>query len=183
MNDKEYLSALLDDELAPTEIELSISKLSGNEETDRLADRYHLIGSSLRGEANHLSSGYLLAGIREKLADEPIVLAPKSEARRESKGKSSSLFKMAIAASLAVVAVGFYSQIGNQVGPIVNPPDRLTDNKIEKPSLKPQWNTMTPELQAKLDHYLVSHHELSVPAVTGGLMPYSTLVSFDSESR
>ncbi len=98
----EKLSALVDGELSDTELEQAAGQLSGDQTLHATWQRYHLIGDILRDDvADGLHGLQVAARVREALADEPVVLAP----RRRKSTAWKPVAGFAIAATVAAVAV------------------------------------------------------------------------------
>lgn len=92
------LSALLDGELEPHEAKPLFRAIGADASLREAWRTYALIGDQMRGE--YAGNPDLTAGVMARLADEPVVLAPRNLPRA---GRSHPL--LALAASVAGVAV------------------------------------------------------------------------------
>lgn len=101
--DQQWLSAFLDDELDERENARVIEALVREGSLRERCDRYQIAAQALRGDRVLPGASRLRERVSAALADEPTCLvAPVKQAAGAS---SSSLWQMALAASLAVVAV------------------------------------------------------------------------------
>lgn len=181
-SEKEKISALIDNALSEHELDGTIKTASKLSDCAETASRYQLIGNALRAESIDLDMQDLASAVHDRLQYEPTVLAPKKKSKIPKWVQPA--VGGAIAASVGLLAINLLVVDNNaNVGePFTGSPvasvERMqpvmpVNNKSET------WRKIDPELQAKLDQYLVDHNEFSTPAATGGLMPYSTLVSYD----
>src|SRR3990172_8442261 len=93
----ERISALMDGEVDEPELARDLVHLSSNGDLRHTWDTYHLIGDTLRGH----TAPALAAKVSQRLASEPIVLAPQ---RRAPRGKIAQL-ALSAAAGVAGVAL------------------------------------------------------------------------------
>jgi sigma-E factor negative regulatory protein RseA len=103
----EQLSAFVDDELNHTAVDPLIKKLTQDAELKQRWQNYHLIGDTLRGSGTGsvpLSAGFADL-VMQALESEPTVLAPKSTVRSHASPMTKRLAGVAIAASVATIAV------------------------------------------------------------------------------
>ena len=154
--------------------------LVGREPEMRAAwERYHLIGQAIRGERIDREVRGLADSVRRAVEREPTVIAPSS---RLGRGVPLAPFAGAVLAAgvaiLAILAVPSLLQgpgpEGGQV-PVVERYARL-DN-----SAPPQtWSPDRQVLADKLDLFLVNHQEAAPATGVKGMLPYATLVGYDS---
>lgn len=152
------ISALFDGELEPHEIHPVIRATVENDALRAEWQTYALIGDQLRREPAIGSD--LTAGIMARLADEPVVLAPRKLSRP---AHHHPLF--ALAASVAGVAVvGWFALAGNSQS--VQPEARLAAVSPQ-PTLAAagqpakQQNVIAAPLRGDLSEYLVAHQTQS----------------------
>ncbi|RLW70013.1 MAG: hypothetical protein B6D71_08045 [gamma proteobacterium symbiont of Stewartia floridana] len=190
MTEQEYerLSALVDEEISEEEISMEINKLSNNAANRGTWSRYHLIGDAMRGETGSLYSPDLAQVISKQLEDEPVVLAPAAIKRRPGL-KKRSYTGLAVAASLAAVAVVMAPQLINPEGSEVPP---ATIAATQAPATETlyvaedgtRWELLKkPEVESRLNAYLVNHQERSPSSNIKGIMPFATFVSYDENKR
>jgi sigma-E factor negative regulatory protein RseA len=187
--DKERISALLDGELPEGEAAGCLDRLTRDADLRSAWGRYHLIGDALRGEPLSLPVGGLAERVSAALEREPAILA--APARRASKPKGRPewlrpLAGAAIAASVAVVTLVSYPYlVGDGQAP--------TSAAVVKATAAPpplavryanhagtHWkNRQRPEVESRLNRYLVDHNEYAAPAGMTGVLPYASFVSYD----
>lgn len=184
----ERLSALADDELPRGEIGGEIQKLCNNALGRDAWSRYHLIGDALRREIGPLYSPSLAQEISRRLQDEPVVLAP--NALRYPGAARKAWVGMAVAASVVAAAVVMTPQMINPDGTdSVVPQVAAVKPQVENKTLYvaqdgTRWELLKkPEVESRLNAYLVNHQELSPSSNIKGIMPYSTFVSYDGNQK
>lgn len=207
MTDKirEQLSALLDDELSATESARLLDQLGQSRELRNQWDRYHLIGDVLRGETLHVSSKQIAERVRERIEMEPaIIAAPKPQSNASpaaSKQRASVQWLkpaagVALAASVAAVTVVSLPQLTGDsdvsdngiliasTQPI-NPPVQLVSSDRSSAYSRGssmRWKNLSePQIESKLNGYLVDHNEYAAPGGMNGVLPYATFVSYDAQ--
>jgi sigma-E factor negative regulatory protein RseA len=189
MTEQEYerLSALVDDEISQEEISMEINKLANNTVNRDAWSRYHLIGDAMRGETGSLYNPGLAQAISKQLEDEPVVLAPAAINRRTGL-KKRSYTGLAVAASLAAVAVVMAPQLINPEGSEA-PPNLATTEVPATQTLYvaedgTRWELLKkPEVESRLNAYLVNHQERSPSSNIKGIMPFATFVSYDENKQ
>lgn len=184
----ERLSALVDDELPRGEISGEIQKLRNSEQVRTAWSRYHLIGDAMRREmGTHYAPG-LAQEISRRLQDEPVVLAPK--ALEQPTSFSRKIWGgLAIAASVTALAVVMTPQLTSPEGEEV--PQQVAEVKpaVQSNTLYvaqdgTRWELLKkPEVESRLNAYLVNHQELSPSSNIKGIMPYATFVSYDGNHQ
>jgi sigma-E factor negative regulatory protein RseA len=134
------LSALLDGEIEQHEAPAMWSALRADPQLRETWSNYQLIGDSLRGEAN--LSAEIVSRVMIRLADEPVVFAPRPNKQPSSWYRSA----LAMAASLAGVAVVGWLALAQQLpskSPTTvarldrpNPPAAVVSAKATSPSMQ-----------------------------------------------
>lgn len=186
----ERLSALVDDELPSNEIGGEVNKLSGSEGAQASWSRYHLIGDAMRREIGPLYDIGLAQAVSKRLEDEPVVLAP-AALKRSVSARRKTLAGLAVAASVAAVAVVMTPQLINPEGSETRP---ATVAQQEQPAVNNQtyfvaqdgtrWELLKkPAVESRLNAYLVNHQERSAASNIKGIMPYATFVSYDRSKK
>ncbi|MES9862982.1 MAG: sigma-E factor negative regulatory protein [Candidatus Thiodiazotropha sp. LLP2] len=190
MTDQEYerLSALVDNEITEDEISIEIKKLSNSQANRDHWSRYHLIGDAMRGETGSLYNPGLAQAISKKIEDEPVVLAP-GAIKRPGKLRKRTYTGLAVAASIAAVAVVMAPQMINPEGsetPQVSVaaaqrPDTQTLYVVEDGT---RWELLKkPKVESRLNAYLVNHQERSPSSNIKGIMPFANFVSYDENKQ
>jgi sigma-E factor negative regulatory protein RseA len=184
----ERLSALVDNEITEDEISLEIKKLSSNQVNRDLWSRYHLIGDTMRGETGPLYDSGLARAISRRIEEEPVVLAPAPLKRRRNLRKRSYT-GLAVAASLAAVAVVMAPQMINPEGseaPTVSVADqqRPETQTLYVAEDGTRWELLKkPKVESRLNAYLVNHQERSPSSNIKGIMPFANFVSYDENKQ
>ncbi|MBI3480991.1 MAG: sigma-E factor negative regulatory protein, partial [Nitrosomonadales bacterium] len=110
---KQEISALMDSELFEDEAESLLDRIKNDAAVRKNWASYHLIGDVLRQpEYIHCD---LSAKVRERLQDEPTVLAP----RRRAAKQKMRMFALSAAASLSAVSVVVWMSV--QISPEMAP--------------------------------------------------------------
>jgi len=169
----EKVSALLDDELEPSEQEQVLTALSGDSSLADTWQRYHLIRSVVKREAIvHIPD------LPDRLAPhlgsnvEPIqrVRSPRPPAGRWLPG-------LAIAASVAgLVSLGLFGFL-----PETETRETANTSQVAEVEQGTRWNASSPDHERTLNAFLVEHGEFTPMPNMNGLMAYARFVSYDSD--
>jgi sigma-E factor negative regulatory protein RseA len=100
---REQISALLDGEISARELSASVEQLHRQDELRETWGRYHLIGDAIRGESLSRARPSIADRVREQIALEPAILAPRAQPGHPSWVRP--LAGAALAASVAVMAI------------------------------------------------------------------------------
>jgi negative regulator of sigma E activity len=187
-------SALLDGELDRDAQRNAVSEIlaAGADELDRFG-RYRLIGDVMRGESAVLATA-VTERVRAALRDEPVVLAPPARRKRRWSGPLGGL---AVAASVAALAVVFAPQFLTRATPEIQPvaltadvprealaPRVVTENAPEaerlQPRLQARWQALDPALEERLNRLVIEHHEFGGRTGINGPVPHVGLVGYDA---
>lgn len=164
----EHISALMDGELKDHQMRQHLARLKENPDLRECWDTFHLIGDVLRGERP--LSGVFDGEVREKLASEPTVLAP-----RRSTAKRMTAYALTAAASLsAVAAVGWLAFFNNPLAPRPEVAV-IVPNPSAPASPSPQLASVPSD--GTMNEYLIAHQEYSPSTAIQGLAPYIRTVS------
>lgn len=182
----EQLSALQDDELSSRELNHILNRIEDDSELRRAWGSYHLIGDVLRGEAVRISADSVADNVRERLKSEPAIIATPV---RKVSGVGSRWDNRwirpaagaALAASVAVMAVFTFPQFsGMEEGGGL----QVATTVPERPYLRQtgtRWkNLAKPEVESRLNRYLVDHNEFASQNGMSGVLPYTSFVSYDT---
>ncbi|MGD2082241.1 MAG: sigma-E factor negative regulatory protein [Chromatiales bacterium] len=184
MNDgeREEVSALLDGALLRADTDRVLGLLSSRRDLRAAWDRYHLIGDLMRGEAVRPVSRGIADAVAERIRSEPTVLAPGIRTRLRAPRWLRPAAGGALAASVAVVAITLA-------------PDIVSTPPLQKPVAEAggapapavqvaedgtRWRQVDPEVESKLNQYLVDHGEYLAPGAVHRVLPYASFVSYDA---
>lgn len=183
----ERLSALVDDELPSSEIGGEVKKLNLNPDARECWSRYHLIGDAMRREIGPLYSTALADSVSRRLQDEPVVMAP-AALKAAGTPRRKALTGLAVAASLAAVAVIMTPQMINQEDPVAR--QTVADQPVNDGKTYyvaqdgTRWELLKkPAVESRLNAYLVNHQERSPSTNIKGIIPYATFVSYDGNKQ
>lgn len=210
MDRAEWLSALADGELAPDEVPAACVDWREDADARSRWHCYQLIGDVLRSDdlastARH--DAEFLDRLRQRLENEPVVLAPAALAAAPATGASAGvalvaaagvgtrrrrwLVPSAVAATFAAVVVG------GVMMPATSPPTggpALVAGSTPRavpvstdPNAVPDMPVITANgrliRDARIDRYLAAHQQWSGGAVIGGHAAYLRQVSADAATR
>lgn len=178
---REEISALLDDNLESAAIDPLLKGLATDDSLRDLVNRYRLIGDAMRGEPVRPNTLDIAARVREQLREEPTILAPKPRSARPTTW-TRPLIGTALAASIALVAVlvapRYVGMGSHETAPLAasEVPDR---NQVTNVASNTKWKKLAPQVESKLNGYLVDHNEFSPHGGVTGILPYASFVSHD----
>jgi len=160
---KQEISALMDGELFEDETDILLDQLKRNRAARKYWAAYHLIGDVLR-QPEHIHSD-LSEKVRERMRDEPTVLAPRGHVTRER------VRAFALSAAASVSAIGVVVWMSLQIGPEV-----LPQMAMQESSMRP----VKAQIQAKSNDYLMAHQEFSPSTDLSGGAYYIRTVSYSA---
>lgn len=168
---KEQLSALVDDELKKDEALFLCRRLANSPEAVEQLGRYFLISDALRRQ--------LPDSVDLRLADRVTAALAQEAELQVSNGTwgrrlARPLTGLGIAASVAMVAVSMWSADGPAPEGLAATP-QVAASPVQPVALGSpvqQWDRLDPEVQAKLNGYLVNHSEHSSTGRFGGMLNY-----------
>lgn len=172
---RECLSALADGDLQAVQAACSLWR--DDEEARRAWHDYHLIGDVMRSEdlaVRPQRDAAILAGVRARLATEPVVLAPQAGPAARSR-RQPWLLPAAAAAGLAVVAgVLVVARIGSpdaaSGGPVLAAAPGAPTQQLQTVSVDSQGVLRDPRLEELVRQHHASRGGIAVP-VPGALRP------------
>jgi len=163
---KQEISALMDGELFEDEADKLLNRIGRGTVAHKDWEIYHLIGDVLR-QPEHIHCD-LSARVRDRMRDEPTVLAPRSHAVKQK------IRTVALSAAASLAAVGVVAWMSQQIG-------------TESPSqMAMQNNAMRPvsiQIQPKSNDYLMAHQEFSPSTDMNGGASYIRMVSYGPEGK
>jgi len=166
MKMKMEISALMDGEIFEDEAEKLIDRIGRGSDEHKDWEVYHLIGDVLR-QPDHIHCD-LSANIRERLRDEPTVLAPRSNSFKRN------VRNLTLSAAASLAAVGVVAWMSQQIG------------SETLPQMASQNNTLRPvsfQMQSRSNDYLMAHQEFSPSTDVNGGASYIRMVSYGSEGK
>lgn len=185
----ERLSALIDGALGDREGETLLTQIAEQATLRARWGRYHLIGDALRGEAAAGVAVDVAAGVRERLAGEPVVLAPRLARRRRLPVWARPALGLAAAASFGAAVVVMMPRTDlPPAGPAtVAAVPRAAASRPEEPVQwtvvqqvpVTRWQSQDPGVEPDLHRFLADHSEFAATGVKGAL-PLVTLVGYDA---
>jgi sigma-E factor negative regulatory protein RseA len=158
---KQEISALMDGELFEDETGGVLDQLKRDSANRKNWAAYHLIGDVLR-QPDHIHSD-LSAKVRERMRDEPVVVAPRGHAVKQK----MRTFVLSAAASLSAVGVVVWMSL--QVSPEIAPQMAMQQAALRPASM---------QIQPRSDDYLIAHQEFSPSTDVKGAASYIRTVSY-----
>jgi sigma-E factor negative regulatory protein RseA len=177
---REQLSVWMDGELDPRDSTRITGAVADDPQLRAAWDRYHLIGDVLRGEPVSREVRSIADRVRENLRHEPTVLAPLKEdhSRRWSRPLAASALAASAALAAFLISPGLF-------GPGEPQTMQLAERNPPKPALYldatgTYWSLKRPEVESKLNRYLMEHQEYAPSSGMKGMLPYASFVSYDA---
>jgi negative regulator of sigma E activity len=193
MEDKERISAYLDDGLSSEELD-AIGSIESESEFG-IASRYQMMGEAMRGQVSDATMIDISAQVREAIQNEAIQTVEKPARQavqqpRQPMFDFSAWFRplggLAVAASVALVMVIAVTQVDSPTGSgnmvagtdnsIVNTQDAVRPVAVAIEDTRP-----ANQKAVNLDAYLAEHAEFAAQDTLQGRMPYARAVSYESE--
>lgn len=185
MNDDKFeaYSALLDGEADAQQL---LGELAEDHEGRARLARYGLIAEGLRGEPVRVDALSVADAVQARLQREPAILAPQAVVKKRRPIWWQPAAGIAIAASVALVAVGLMPQLLSDAPEAVSTPVQVVGVPTAPPVLVSSsqgthWTQSGPEQEDRLNRYLVEHNEFATQGGLPGIVPYATFVSYDGK--
>jgi sigma-E factor negative regulatory protein RseA len=163
---KQEISALMDGELFEDEADGVFDRLKRDSGSHHDWALYHLIGDVLR-QPEHIHCD-LSERVRERMQDEPVVLAPRSRAAKQK------MRTFALSAAASLVAVGVVVWMSLQVSPETAP-----QLAMQQTALRP----VSMQIKPKSNDYLMAHQEFSPSTDMNGGASYIRTVSYSPDEK
>lgn len=163
---KQEISALMDGELFEDEAEGLFDRIKRDSDTHQDWALYHLIGDVLR-QPEHIHCD-LSERVRERMQDEPVVLAPRSRAVKQK------MRSFALSAAASLVAVGVVAWMSLQITPETQPQLAMQQTALRPASV---------QILSKSNDYLMAHQEFSPSTDMNGGASYIHTVSYSPEEK
>lgn len=163
---KKEISALMDGELFEDEAEDLFDRIRRDPDAHKDWAAYHLIGDVLR-QPEHIHCD-LSAKVRERMQDEPTVLAPRNRAVKQ---KMRAIATSAAASLAAIGVVTWMSlQVGSEAAPQV---------AMQQPDLRPA----SAQIKPKANDYLMAHQEFAPSTHMSGGATYIRTVAYGQDKK
>lgn len=163
---KQEISALMDGELFEDDATAVLDQLKRDTAMRKNWAAYHLIGDVLR-QPDHIHSD-LSAKVRERMRDEPVVLAPRGHAVKQK------LRTIALSAVASLSAVGVVAWMSLQISPEIAPQLAMQQAAVRPAAM---------QIQPKSDEYLMAHQEFSPSMDVNGGASYIRTVSYGTDDE
>lgn len=163
---KKEISALMDGEIFEDEAESLLEHIGRGTDAHKDWEIYHLIGDVLR-QPDHIHCD-LSAKVRERMRDEPTVLAPRSHTVKRN------VRTVALSAAASLAAVGVVAWMSQQIGSETLPQMAMQNNALRPVSM---------QIQPKSNDYLMAHQEFSPSTDMNGGASYIRMVTYSSEGK
>ncbi len=161
---KQEISALMDGELFEDEVGSLLDRAKHDEAGQKDWETYHLIGDVLR-QPEHIHCD-LSARVRNRMRDEPTVLAPRGAAVKQK------VRAFALSAAASLLAIGVVAWMSLQISPEATPQMAMQ-----------QVDSGRAHLKAQANDYLMAHQEFSPSTDMKGGASYIQSVSYGSDER
>jgi sigma-E factor negative regulatory protein RseA len=186
---KEYISAMVDDEL-DNNSESTIDNLLQSPALKGCWARYHLISDCLNKNPPESIDGGLADRISASIQNEPTVLAPRATS---NKAYLKPVAGFAIAASVATMAILGIQQnnggveIEEQQTVSFMPQKRINSVSPQLASTNlasdAQLRLVKANSRARLNSYLVNYNEQRISSGFQGMLPYARTVTFENNEQ
>ena len=163
---KKEISTLMDGELFEDEAEGLLNQIKRDSDAHKDWEIYHLIGDILR-QPEHIHCD-LSAKVRERMQDEPVVLAPRG---REVKQKMRTF---ALSAAASLVAVGVVAWMSAQIAP-----ETFPQMAMQQAALRPA----SVQIKPQSSDYLMAHQEFSPSTDMSGGAVYIRTVAYGTDGK
>ena len=162
---KQKISVLMDGELFEDEADSLLDHIKRGSDVHNDWEIYHLIGDVLR-QPEHIHCG-LSSKVRERMEDEPTVLAPRVRAVKQR------MRTIALSAAASLSAVGVVAWMSLQISPEVAPQLAMQQTAFRPASM---------QIKADSNDYLMAHQEFSPSADMNGGTSYIRTVSYSKDA-
>ncbi|MEO8333174.1 MAG: sigma-E factor negative regulatory protein [Gallionella sp.] len=163
---KQEISALMDSELFEDEAEAVLERINRGSGGRKDWEVYHLIGDVLR-QPDHIHCD-LSEKVRERMNDEPTVLAPRSHTVKRK------IRTVALSAAASLAAVGVVAWMSQQISP-----ENVTQMAMQQNAYRP----VSVQIQSRANDYLMAHQEFSPSTDMNGGASYIRMVSYSPEGK
>jgi sigma-E factor negative regulatory protein RseA len=182
IDNKEMLSALVDGELTHEELDQALAYLKSDNDAEQQFIQYQKLSDVMRGYQSENVTVDLTARLATALDSEPTYSTKTNSKASNVISFPRKVWKqvsgLAVAASIGAMAVlGVVSQ-QDQTLTNVEVASADSSENISAVSQGNRWTVSEPEVQDRLNNYLVDHNEYSGAS---GVFSYARVVSYESE--
>lgn len=177
----EGLSALMDGEIDIPRAAGVLDRISRDPELRATWERYHLVQMAIRRESIVPAARPIAQRVADALAAEPVPIRRRPSRPGRIPSSRAPFGGAALAAAAVFLAVFAAPKLLQGPSAPVPSPERRQVATLPAPSLvaERRWELDRPELESKLDLFLVNHQEAAPAAGVKGILPYATLVGYD----
>ncbi|MFB1489267.1 MULTISPECIES: sigma-E factor negative regulatory protein [unclassified Thiocapsa] len=179
---RQRISELQDGTLDPAGTARLVDAMTRDPDLRGTWERFHAIGSAIRGEPIQGSYRGVADVVRERIAHEPAVFAPRGRGAERAR-PNRPIAGIALAAAAAFLAVFVAPSLFDGAGSLSDVPAAAPTFAAQPAALvvpAKRWDLDHPELANKLDLYLVTHQETAPTTGAKGMLPYATFVGYEA---
>ena len=174
---KEQISALVDGELPDSEREMLLRRMEADEGLRQTWRRYNLVHDVLhRNLPEQVDAGFT-DRVMTAIADEEIAQPPLGAHVRRFLRPLAGLAVAASVAAIAIIGIQKFSLTGNDTD-ISIATGSIPESGFRQVS-GTRWDMKQPEVEARLNGYLVNHNEYSSATSIQGILQYRRIVGYD----
>ncbi len=181
---EEKISVVLDSEHSFAEFDGVMNQLRTDESVRRTWYRYQIIGAAIRKDLRVSIDSQLVDRIRAQIEKEPTCFTPGRLRDLVDHRFLKPIVSLAVAASVATVAIFAVQQFELMPTAAVNQVADIGISGAQPDPVRPydatRWDTLSPEVEKKLNAYLVEHGEFTSMSGMNGLSAYAKFVSYDT---
>ena len=178
---REQVSALADDELPESEHELLVRRFAVEKHLCVCWERYHLIGEAMRKSLPPVDMRGFADRVMQVLGEQTTE-QPRRPGRFPAVRVAASMTAAVCVAVVALAAVRFgggQRYAGSTPSEIVPPVSAIHTTPVGYRMVNTAaWNGNTPEVQAELSNYIISHNEVSAALGQQDPLPYFYLTTY-----
>lgn len=176
------ISMLLDGELESQEALKILTKMKSEPELRAKWARYNAVSSAFKAKPVVVPDTGFFDRVADALDKEPIVLSPGNIPEKRRLRPPS--IAAALAASVAILGVVFWTTVHSPINDYPNEPRLLTSTQNETPvATVPVKAHTTPKriFPRRFNDYLITHNGSSYTAGAQRIIPYAQTVSYSSD--
>jgi len=168
------ISAFMDGESAPEETRQAIKRLNDDGECRKRWESFHLVGDVMRGDP--ILRDDFVERLRQRMAEEPTVLAPRARWRATTRFVHSAAAAVAgVAVVLTLVLTNNPLRPAGEIAGRSNQTDASRMARADKADTRVQ--PASAPNPAQVNEYLMAHQEFSPRTALQGVVPYVRSVS------
>ncbi len=176
---EEQLSALVDDELDPAEMDLLLRQVGRDSRLARRLSEMYLVKEAAHRTLPDVVDIGFADRVAAALEDEP---AHHSGSPRRSLRWLKPAAGLAIAASVGTLAIGIWStrQVQDGTAASTQTVAAVAPAQADAPTQvrNVRWERLDPQVQARLNGYLVNHGENAYAGQVGAMVPHVRIAGY-----